>query len=169
VDSNLYEAAKSLVDHGLARASQEYVGRRARTVYSITPAGRKALARWVSESAKGPVTEFEGLLKVFFAEHASRRDLLRHLEENRVRAERRLEELRTIAESYAAGDVPFPERLAQNSLIFRFGWEQMQQLRQWAAAAIEEVASWPDDPADWPREPAACLLITRSERTPIST
>src|SRR5260221_5565008 len=66
-DSNLYEAAKSLVDHGLARATREFVGRRPRTVYSITPAGREALSRWVAESGKGPVTEFEGLLQVVFA------------------------------------------------------------------------------------------------------
>jgi hypothetical protein len=121
------------------------------------------LKRWVHESAKGPVTEFEGLLKVFFAEHGTRDDLLRHLEENKARAERRLEELRAIAEGYAAGDVPFPERLAQNALIFRFGWEQMEQLRRWAEAAIEEVSSWPDDFADWPRDLAACLSITREK------
>ena len=160
-DSNLYEAAKSLVDHGLARASREFVGRRPRTVYSITPAGRKALAGWVPESGKGPVTEFEGLLKVFFAEHGTRRDLLAHLEEHRASAEQRLEELRVIAERYAEGQVPFPERLAQNSLVFRFGWQQQEQLLRWAEEAIEEVESWPDDPADWPRDPAACLLITQ--------
>jgi DNA-binding PadR family transcriptional regulator len=159
-DSNLYEAAKSLVDHGLARASREFVGRRPRTVYAITPAGRKALARWVPESGKAPVTEFEGLLKVFFAEHGTRGDLLAHLEDTRAGAEDRLEELRRIAESYAAGNAPFPERLAQNSLVFRFGWEQQEHLRRWAEAAIEEVESWPDEPADWPRDPAACLLIT---------
>ena len=159
-DSNLYEATKSLVDHGLARASREFVGRRPRTVYSITPAGRKALARWVPEPGKAPVTEFEGLLKVFFAEHGSRPDLLAHLEEQRAAAEQRLAELRVIAEEYAAGHVPFPERLAQNSLIFRFGWQQQEHLLRWAEEAIEEVMSWPDDLAAWPRDPAACLAIT---------
>jgi DNA-binding PadR family transcriptional regulator len=164
-DSNLYEAAKSLVDHGLARASREFVGRRPRTVYAITPAGRKAMARWVPQSGKAPVTEFEGLLKVFFAEHGTRRDVLAHLEDTRAGAEARLEELRTIAEAYAAGNVPFPERLAQNSLIFRFGWEQQEHLRRWAEKAIEEVMSWPDDLADWPRDPAACLAITQERAT----
>ncbi len=162
-DSNLYEAAKSLVDHGLARASREFVGRRPRTVYSITPAGRRALARWVPEPGKEQVTEFEGLLKVFFAEHGTRRDLLSHLEKTRASAEARLQELRHIAEQYAAGKAPFPERLAQNSLIFRFGWQQQQQLARWADEAIAEVMSWPEEPAAWPREPAGCLLITQDQ------
>lgn len=168
-DSNLYEAAKSLVEHGLARASREFVGRRPRTAYSITPAGRKALARWVPEPGKAPITEFEGLLKVFFAEHGTRQDLLAHLEKVRADAETRLEELRVIAEHYAAGDAPFPERLAQNSLIFRFGWQQQEHLRRWAAEAIEKVMGWPDDPAAWPRDPEACLAITRESAGPVNS
>ena len=42
--SKLYEEPKKLVAHGLARATTEAVGRRPRTVYSITAKGRRALA-----------------------------------------------------------------------------------------------------------------------------
>src|SRR3954469_12912833 len=53
-ESKLYEEPKKLVAHGLARATKETVGKRARTVYSITPKGRKALAAWVPGPAAGP-------------------------------------------------------------------------------------------------------------------
>ena len=52
-ESKLYEEPKKLVAHGLARATSETVGLRPRTVYEITPAGRRALAQWVAEQAPG--------------------------------------------------------------------------------------------------------------------
>src|SRR3954470_20471000 len=58
-ESKLYEEPKKLVAHGLARASKETVGKRARTVYTITPKGRKALAAWVPKPGAGPSVEFE--------------------------------------------------------------------------------------------------------------
>src|SRR5215471_13786531 len=74
--SKLYEEPKKLVAHGLARASSEVAGKRPRTVYTITPAGRRALAEWVPTSGAGPVLEFEQLIKVFFAEHGTKAELL---------------------------------------------------------------------------------------------
>ena len=46
--SKLYEEPKKLVAHGLAEADAGANGRRPRTVYSITPAGRRALAGWLA-------------------------------------------------------------------------------------------------------------------------
>src|SRR6187200_2061176 len=71
-ESKLYEEPKKLVAHGLARASSETVGRRPRTVYTITPKGRRAMAAWVPTPGNGPVLEFEQLVKVFFAEHGTK-------------------------------------------------------------------------------------------------
>src|SRR5438045_600028 len=75
--SNLFNEPKKLVAHGLAAASREMGGRRPRTVYTITPAGRRALRRWLGTPGEGPVLEFEQLLKVFFADHGTRTDALR--------------------------------------------------------------------------------------------
>src|SRR5688500_12525391 len=73
--SKLYEEPKKLVARKLARSSTEMVGLRRRTVYEITPAGRRALAAWVPSPGAGPVLEFEALIKVFFAEHGTKADL----------------------------------------------------------------------------------------------
>jgi PadR family transcriptional regulator AphA len=78
-ESKLYEEPKKLVAHGLARAASEMVGERPRTVYSITPKGRRAMAAWVPTPGAGPVLEFEALIKVFYAEHGSKDDLLAHV------------------------------------------------------------------------------------------
>src|SRR5689334_20936508 len=75
-ESKLYEEPKKLVARGLAVASKESTGKRPRTVYSITAQGRRALADWVPTPGAGPVLEFESLIKVFYAEHGTKADLL---------------------------------------------------------------------------------------------
>ena len=46
--SKLYEEPKKLVAHGYAKATDDSVGRRRRTRYTITAKGRRALAAWLS-------------------------------------------------------------------------------------------------------------------------
>ncbi len=75
--SNLFNEPKKLAAHGLAVATEETVGRRPRTVYAITPAGRKALEDWLGTPGEGPVLEFEQLLKVFFADQGTKADALK--------------------------------------------------------------------------------------------
>src|SRR4051794_40097055 len=70
--SNLFNEPKKLVVHGLAIASDEATGRRPRTLYTITPAGRRALREWLATPGEGPILEFEQLLKVFFADHGTK-------------------------------------------------------------------------------------------------
>ena len=62
--SKLYEEPKKLVALGLARAAADRVGQRARTVYRITPKGRRTLSAWLAEPGSGPVLECEQLLQI---------------------------------------------------------------------------------------------------------
>src|SRR6267142_5240806 len=50
--SKLYEEPKKLVAHGYARATDDSVGRRRRTRYTITAKGRRALAAWVAGAGR---------------------------------------------------------------------------------------------------------------------
>src|SRR5207244_5079030 len=77
--SKLYEEPKKLVAHGLAHATDDSVGRRRRTRYTITAKGRRALAAWVHEPGKGPILEFEQLLKIHFADGGTKADVLANL------------------------------------------------------------------------------------------
>ena len=161
-ESNLYEASKSLVEAGFARARKDSVGRRERTTYAITAAGRRALARWVAQPARGPAVEFEGLVKIFFAEHGTRADLLAHLESARAQADAALTELAGAAATIAASGGAFPERQAQNTVVFRFVWAHTLAVRDRATESIAEVGTWADDPSAWPRDPAGCLAVTQA-------
>jgi DNA-binding PadR family transcriptional regulator len=75
--SVLYTEPKKLVALGLATATREFTGRRPRTVYAITEAGRGALQGWLDQPGAGPVLEFEALAQIAFADLGTRDQLLR--------------------------------------------------------------------------------------------
>ena len=158
-ESKIYEEPKKLVAHGLASATREFTGRRPRTVYAITEQGRAALRRWLDEPGSTPLVEFEGLVKVLFAEQGTKQQLLATIESLRRQAERTREEHAALAADLAQTGGPFPDRLHVNTLVFKFMWEQTETVIRWAAWAEQEVRGWPEDiarPAD--RGPAAATL-----------
>jgi len=145
--SNLFNEPKKLVAHGLAVAAQEYTGRRARTVYTITPAGRGALRAWLATPGQGPVLEFELMLKIFFADHGSRSDALAAVAHIREWARERNAENVAIARGYVAGTGPFPERAAVLAVVGRFLTDYADMVGAWADWADAVIKDWPEDPA----------------------
>lgn len=144
-ESKIYEEPKKLVRCGLAVAERESVGRRPRTVYTITRKGREALADWLREPGAGPVLESEQLLKVFFAESGTTADTLATLRAARAWAAERNQDNLATARTYLAGQAPFPERAAQNTLVGRFLTDYYQLVATWADWATTIVDGWPDD------------------------
>ncbi|MFC8525797.1 PadR family transcriptional regulator [Nocardia sp. NPDC057227] len=159
--SRLYEEPKKLVALGFATAAEESTGRRLRTVYSITDAGRGALAHWLREPGDGPVLEFEQLVKLGFAEHGTKDDALRTIAAAHRWAEQQNTENLAVAVRYAAGDGPFQYRAAQGMLAGAFFTEFYAMVARWSDWAAGQVASWPDDPAQAVADPAALAEIAR--------
>ncbi len=152
--SKLYEEPKKLVARKLARSSTEMVGLRRRTVYEITPAGRRALAAWVPIPGAGPVLEFESLIKVFFAEHGSKADLQATLQGVREWVATRAGEAEAIPHDYLDGPGPFRQRLPWLLLTGQLLIDFDVMLERWAEWALGVVDTWPDDitaaEPDWP-------------------
>jgi DNA-binding PadR family transcriptional regulator len=134
-----------LVAHGLALARKEYTGRRPRTVYSMTPRGRRSLRDWVAEPGAGPIIEYETLLKVSFAGCGTKADLLGHLSAVSRHAAAHLAIGRTRADEYANRRVPLPENLAINAVLWKFLWQFYSAVQDWAEWATAEAARWPGD------------------------
>jgi PadR family transcriptional regulator AphA len=149
-ESNLYAEPKRLVEGGFAQAEAQPLGRRRRTVYSITAKGRRALRRWVGEPASESRLESETLVKAMFAPYGSKEDLLAHLQRFLAEVEAKQQELAGIFREYLAGEDPFPERVHINVLCYRLIWESAEAAASWAAWAIDQVEGWPDvaTPAD---------------------
>jgi len=143
--SKLYEEPKKLVAHGYARATDDSVGRRPRTRYTITAKGRRALAAWLSEPGDGPILECEQLVKIHFADSGTRTDVLVNLEAMRAWVlEQNTENLAT-ARAYRDGRGAFPERAALNQLSGIFLTEFYVTVARWVRWATQIVQDWPDD------------------------
>jgi DNA-binding PadR family transcriptional regulator len=143
--SKVYEEPKKLVEHGLARASREMTGERPSTLYSITPKGRRAFARWLDQPGGGPVLEFEQILKVSFAEHGSKQGLLTNVHAAKAWSRQRVEENVAIGQAYLEGRGPFPKRLAVILLTATFMSDFARLVGEWAEWAESVVATWPPD------------------------
>jgi len=170
-ESRLYEEPKKLVAHGLAKASSEMVGQRRRTIYTITPRGRRALAKWVPAPGEGPVVEFEQLIKVFFAEHATKADLLATLAGIRERSEQVLGAHAQVPQAYLTGRGPFPERLPWLLLVGQFLIDFHLMVEHWADWAHSVVETWPDEvaKAQPDREALEMQAVITSQRARRST
>jgi PadR family transcriptional regulator, regulatory protein AphA len=160
-ESKLYEEPKKLVRLGLAEATVELVGKRPRTVYSITDEGRAALSSWVREPGAGPVLEFEQLLKLSFAEHGTRADALATVAATRAWAVDRNAENLEVARQYASGEGPYQHRAAQSMLAGAFLTDFYAMVARWADWAVTQIDTWPDDVAGAVADPEALADIRR--------
>jgi len=149
-ERKLYDEPKRLVAEGLATATKEATGKRPRTVYGITDAGRDELRRWLSDPPAPRTTEFEGMVKVFFAEAGSLDQLGATLDAIGTEATERLEALAQLAAT-GADSSRFPERLHLSALGLRLHLEQEATVLRWVEWARAQVAQWSDTgvPGEW--------------------
>ena len=139
--SNLYTDLKRLAEAGLATCQVERVGRRSRTVYTITAEGKAALRRWLVEPGTPPVFECEALVKLAYVAEDSQEAALAQVAVLARHAVERLTLGRRVADQYI-GDEGLPARLHINAVMWRFLWEQHQAIARWAAWADEEIRHW---------------------------
>ncbi|HEX7347464.1 MAG TPA: PadR family transcriptional regulator [Candidatus Limnocylindrales bacterium] len=168
--SRIYEEPKRLVSLGYAQALRQPVGRRPRTVYQITPAGRDALRRWVDEgAADGRTYESEPLVRIFFGNVATKRAILGAVDQIGRTARIGLQSWTDVAGPYAEGRGRFPERLHVNALVMRLIVEISLVELSWAEWARAEVERWPNArrPAD--RKALEGLLAQLLSRVPPRT
>ena len=162
--SKLYEEPKKLVALGLAVAEPGAHGRRPRTVYSITPDGRRALGAWLSADSADPVFESEHILKVFYAENGSTADLLATLDQLREWVSGLTLHNVEVGASYVEGKGAYPERMAVLALTGRFLDDYLEMIDRWAGWAAGVVAEWPPDPRDAVPDIAALQATVRQAK-----
>ena len=113
----------------------------------MTDAGRVELRSWLDEPPAPRTTEFEGMLKVFFADAGSKAQLLTTIERIEDEATGRLA---TLA-GFAGSEMPFPKRLHLRAICLKLQYDQERATRRWARWARHQVDQWPsaDDPGPW--------------------
>ena len=143
-ESKLLEEPRELVERGYAKAREETIGRRPRTVYSITGAGRRALAAWLAEPGDGPVP-VRGLGEAMFAEHGNRTDALHTIARARAWAVEMNTASVAAGQRFAEGEGRHEDRRAITLLVGAFLTDFYALVARWADWATAEVENWPDD------------------------
>lgn len=144
-ESQVYAEPKRLVGLGLAAARVEYNGRRNRTVYEITEAGRAELARWLAlPPARGPSLEFEALLRVMLAPMGRDADLAATLADTRARIAPLLVTAERIRGEYLAGEAPFQHHMIYRSMMHDFLTSFAELVDDWAERSLARMQEWPD-------------------------
>jgi PadR family transcriptional regulator AphA len=139
----LYSEPKKLVEHGLVTAHEESVGKRSRTVYTITAQGRDALSTWMTSTPQAPSLEAEALLRLLFAENGSTHDLIAALDTMAKDAAELREQVIAINTGYLNGQHPFPQRTHLSVLFATFQLELFDLIVRWVDFAKTEIATWP--------------------------
>ena len=157
-ESRIFAEARQLQAHGLARADRSYTGRRPRTTYSITSAGREALRRWLATPPRPTSLECEPLLRVLLAELGGLEQIRLALERVRADAEAILTVGRVVGPEYLRGTGPFQDQVHVRAHVFDFLSHHALMLLEWADRTEAIVDRWPTVSAE-EREAAALGLI----------
>jgi DNA-binding PadR family transcriptional regulator len=188
-EGHLYREQKRLVALGWAVVEQERTGRRTRNRYTITPAGREALARWVATPPEEPHLQIEGVLRVFYANLAGPADLHQSMAATAEQARSMLATLRGFVREYLAeggpmdmleqgvggpgarrtfaGRTMFPERLPGVALTLDITTRLLEEVERFfdvEAATVRQGQL--DDPAATRRRLEGILLRAEAARGP---
>ena len=139
----LYSEPKRLVERGYATTYTEKSGNRSRNVYEITDEGRSALEEWTRSRTQPPRMEIEALLRLLFADHGSKQDLHRALDELEADIGEHHHAIVDLMDSYLDGGHPFPQRTHLSVLFATFQIEMFKTIERWIEFAREEIDEWP--------------------------
>ena len=161
----LYSEPKKLVELGYATSHQEDSGGRTRNVYTITAEGREALGEWTSTRTQPPRLEVEALLRLLFADHGSREDLLGALDELESDIGEHHQAIVELMGSYLDGGHPFPQRTHLSVLFATFQIEVFKTIERWVEFARDEIDEWPttQDLGMTPRTEALTGLLAKDQ------
>ena len=144
-ERKLYDEPKKLVARCYATAEVQRTGRRSSTVYSITPAGRRALKVWLGDEPRSrPSFEVEQLVRVFFGDQGSAAQLLAAIERAGDQAREALAELGAIVAAAEPDDQVLRERDATSAVGLRLVLDLHRAIVDWSEWATEIVDDWTD-------------------------
>lgn len=141
-ESAIYREAKRLAEMGLIEGQKEYTGKRARTVYSITEAGRQALRQWLSSPIAPFSMDFEAMLRVFVAPLGTKGELIATLEQVRNDTREMLQFAGEVKQEFADGINVTQDQAHIRALAVDFFVSLLNTVHDWAERTMSEVESW---------------------------
>lgn len=148
-ESAIYREAKRLASMGLIQGTREYTGKRARTVYSITEAGREALRHWLGSPVAPFSVEFEAMLRVHAASLGNKDELVNTLKQVEADAHDMLEFGGRVKQEFIDGINVAQDQVYLRAIGVDFFISLLNMVAAWAERTLEEVNMWDDlEPTD---------------------
>ena len=165
-EGHLYREQKRLVELGWATVEEEPAGQRTRNRYSITAAGRAALAEWLATEPEEPHFQVEGVLRTFFGDQGTPKQLMTSMQTSAEMARSMLNEMLGFVDEYLEDGGPlwmleqgvsepdgdrlefhgrpmYPERLHVVALSIDVTTQLLETIHTFFTNAADRVASWP--------------------------
>lgn len=143
-ESAIYREVKRLASMGLLEEKKEHVGKRARTIYSITEDGREALRKWLGTPVSPFAMDFEAMIRVFVAPLGTKEQLLATLEQVRTDARQMLRFAGQVKQEFLEGRAVTQDQAYIRFLAVDFFISHIQTVEAWADRTLTEVETWVD-------------------------
>jgi PadR family transcriptional regulator AphA len=174
-ESAIYREVKRLAAMRLAAATREYVGKRPRTVYSITDAGRQVLREWLGTPVSPFAMDFEAMIRLFIAPLGTKEQLVATLEQVRSDAQEMLRFGGAVKQEFLEGRVVLQDQVYLRALAVDFFVSLLTTVDGWAERTLDEIQGRkdlsPDGKYDRGLEIFAQLPVAmpgeRADRTPV--
>lgn len=153
-ESAIYREVKRLSSMGLLDARKEHVGKRARTVYSITDTGREALREWLATPVSPFAMDFEAMIRLFIAPLGTKDQILTTLEQVLDDAREMLRFGGEVKREFLEGIAVTQDQVYIRALAVDFFISHLNTVEAWAARTLREIESWDDLSPDGKNERA---------------
>ncbi len=143
-ESAIYREVKRLAAMRLISAKREYVGRRPRTVYSITAAGRRMLREWLGTRVSPFAMDFEAMIRLFIAPLGTKEQILATLEQVRNDAQDMLRFGGAVKKEFLEGRAVLQDQVYIRALAVDFFVSLLRTVDGWAERTRAEIEGWED-------------------------
>jgi PadR family transcriptional regulator, regulatory protein AphA len=141
-EAAIYRETLRLADAGLADARTEAQGERQRSVYRITPKGRRAFRAWLQAPGAGFSFECEPAVKAFFGSVVDVATVRAHLASLRDEVAADAARMGPVADRWTAGDLPFPDRLHYTAMAADLIARLQLAVHGWASDWLDRTDGW---------------------------
>ena len=143
-ESAIYREVKRLAAMGLVSAKREYVGKRPRSIYSITRAGRQRLRQWLDTPVSPFAMDFEAMIRLFIAPLGTKEQIVATLEQVRGDAEDMLRFAGAVRQEFLEGRAVLQDQVYIRALAVDFFVSLLHTVDGWAERTLGEIARWQD-------------------------
>jgi PadR family transcriptional regulator AphA len=143
-ESAIYREVKRLDAMGLVNAKREYVGKRPRTVYSITDAGRQVLREWLDTPVSPFAMDFEAMIRLFIAPLGTKEQLVATLQQVHDDAQEMLAFGGAVKQEFLDGRAALQDQVYIRALAVDFFISLLNTVDGWAERTLAEIEEWED-------------------------